>query len=95
MKLCINFLLFLFISYQAMPTIVAFIDDETCISLVETSEKEEAIKEFKDLKFNFCFSEILFESTLILVSKSKIISKNQLTFDMFSSKIFLTPPEFF
>lgn len=78
-----------------MPTIVAFIDDETCISLVETSEKEEAIKEFKDLKFNFCFSEILFESTLILVSKSKIISKNQLTFDMFSSKIFLTPPEFF
>ena len=95
MKLCINFLLFLFISYQAMPTIVAFIDDETCISLVETSEKEEAIKEFKDLKLNFCFSEILFESTLILVSKSKIISKNQLTFDMFSSKIFLTPPEFF
>lgn len=50
MKIIVNIVLFLFISFLAAPTIVSLIEDEADVSMVYSLAEEELQKEVKEVK---------------------------------------------
>ena len=93
MKSLISLLLFVFITYQSMPTIILVLDDNSSFSMFENDQDDEALKNYKELEINVSVFNffVLISTTEIL--KSKIISKNQINFDSIPTKIFITPPD--
>ncbi len=92
MKILVNIVLCLFLSFLAAPTVVSILEDEADISMVYSLTEEEIQKEVKEVKahhyFNFDFE--LFAT----VKKSTLIkSENLQRHDNASEEIFSPPPE--
>ncbi|WP_206619134.1 hypothetical protein [Flavobacterium cerinum] len=93
MKIIVNIVLFLFLSFLASPTIVSLIEDEADMSMVYSLTEEEIQKEIKEVKAA-PHSELrltFFEPTKkVSVIKSANLQKH----DNVSEEIFSPPPEF-
>lgn len=50
MKMLVNIVLFLFVSFLAAPTVVSFIEDDADVSMVYSLTEEELQKELKEVK---------------------------------------------
>lgn len=93
MKLAVNIILFVFITFLSVPTIVTMIEKNTDVSAFYNFAEEELQKQIKELKAevksNYS-NELL--SSLNSV-KTKIISENRSKHDAISEEIFSPPPE--
>lgn len=93
MKIIVNIVLFLFLSFLASPTVVTFFEDEADMSMVYSLNEEELQqKEIKEIKvaphceLRLSFFEPIKKTAII---KSANIDKH----DSVSEEIFSPPPE--
>jgi hypothetical protein len=92
MKILVNIVLLMFLSFLSAPTIVSLIEDEADVSVAYSLTEEEVHKEVKEvvvyhpLQFDYCFPEISGIS-------SKINSENLQRHDNVFEEIFSPPPE--
>jgi hypothetical protein len=92
MKIIVNIVLFLFLSFLSAPTIVSMIEDDADMSMVYSLTEEEIQKEIKEVKahaqteFQLAFFANVKASTLIK-------SENLRRHDNVSEEIFSPPPE--
>ena len=94
MKAVVFFVIFLFVSFLSLPTVVGLLDNnDTDISMVyNMSEEEEVHKNFnlkeaiKSNKFSFYYH---FEMPI----SKKIISENHIQYDSILEEIFSPPPD--
>lgn len=90
MKLVANILLYLFISFLAVPTIVTLIEEKSDVSAFYSSAEEEIHKEIKaEIKDYYSFDVIHYTYT----SKTKIFSENQSNLRLLSKEILIPPPK--
>lgn len=91
MKIIVNIVLFLFLSFLAAPTVVSLMEDEADVSIAYSFTEEEIQKEIKEVKvapteFHFVFLD---GSKL----SSEIKSENLQRHDNVFEEIFSPPPE--
>lgn len=95
MNFKINFLLFIFISFLSMPTVVVLIENNVDVSyFYSNAEEEEIQKETKCFNFMYCTNLI---STLFLKNpflNKTIINDNNFSFNLISRDIVIPPPKF-
>ena len=93
MKILVKIVLFLFVSFLVMPTIVSVIQEDADCSIVYSFTEEEIQKEAKEVKL--C-PQCDFALTLFTVSEkaSLIKSANLEKHDNVSGEICSPPPEF-
>lgn len=93
MKILVNILLVLFLSFLAAPTVVSLIDnDDADISMVYSLTEEELQKEIKEVKAHAQqeYQLVLFETSR---QSSEIRSENLQRHDNVFEEIFSPPPE--
>lgn len=92
MKIIVNIVLFLFLSFLASPTIVSLIEDEADMSMVYSLTEEEIQKEIKEVK---AAPHCELRLTLFSPGKkgSEIKTANREKHDSVSEEIFSPPPE--
>lgn len=92
MKIIVNIILFLFLSFLSAPTIISLMQDDADVSIAYSLTEEELQKEIKEVKagpeheFRLAFFNIL-------QKKAHINSENELRHENAISKIFSPPPE--
>jgi len=93
MKVIVNIVLFLFLSFLAAPTVVALMEDEADVSMCYSFTEEEIQKEIKEVKAapHAEFHFVLFEESK---KSSEIKSENLQRHDNVFEEIFSPPPEF-
>lgn len=93
MKTAVSIMLFVFISFLSLPTIVTMIKKNTDISAFYSFSEEEITKHAKEVKaeLKFCYSDESF--SFAPTPKNKIISENLSKHDKVLEEIFSPPPE--
>jgi len=91
MKLTVNILLFIFISFLSTPTIVSMIE-KSCDTSYFFSMSEEELTH-KEIKAEFRLGNELSIGYFQNKSSSLILSENLSKHDNISSAIFIPPPE--
>ena len=93
MKLAVNIMLFVFITFLSVPTIVTLIEKETDISAFYSFSEEEIQKQVKEIKAEVKtnYNNELFNS--LNNAKTIIVSENRSKHDAISEEIFSPPPE--
>jgi hypothetical protein len=92
MKIIVNIVLFLFLSFLSAPTIVSLLQDDADISMAYNLNEEEIQKEIKEVKagpyneFRLVYFEPAKKTTII---KSANLQKH----DNVAEEIFSPPPE--
>ncbi|KAF2518410.1 hypothetical protein E0W68_08765 [Flavobacterium salilacus subsp. salilacus] len=91
MKVLVNIVLLLFISFLAVPTIVSLLDDSSDVSVSYSLNEEEIHKELQEIKagpseFTFCFLAAIKKS-------SKITSNNLRRHKCVFGDVFSPPPD--
>lgn len=92
MKLLVNILLLIFLSFLATPTIVSLIQDDVDVSVAYNLNEEEVHKELQEIKAGpneFTFFFLMKE----LKTKSQINTEYLLRHKLVFGDIFLPPPE--
>lgn len=90
MKLVANILLFLFVSFLAVPTIVTLIEKKSDVSAFYSSAEEEIHKEIKaEIKECYSFDLINYSYT----SKIRIFSGYQSNLMVLTKEILIPPPK--
>lgn len=94
MKTLVYIVMFLFVSFLSLPTIVGLFDnDDTDVSIVYSmSEEEEVHKTFK-LKDALKTTKQVFVLNFELPESKKITSENHIQYDSVLEEIFSPPPE--
>lgn len=92
MKVIVNIVLFLFISFLAAPTIVSLVEDEADMSIVYSMTEEELQKEIKEVK---AAPQCELQLSLFLVLKKTALIKtaNLCRHDNVAGDICSPPPE--
>lgn len=91
MKFAVSTLLFVFISFLSVPTIVTLIEKNVDVSAFYAFSEEEIHKELKaEFKEQFAFE---FTNYHYLI-KTKIFSENQSNLALISKEILIPPPKF-
>lgn len=93
MKIIPIIMLFIFVSFLSVPTIVTVIEKKSNVSMCFSFSEEEFHKNSKEIKANFKFNFDYKFVTQIIVKNPKIISKNVSIHDNVSEEIFSPPPE--
>ncbi|MNK06475.1 hypothetical protein D3C87_243740 [compost metagenome] len=92
MKIIVNIVLFLFLSFLASPTIVSLIEDEADMSMVYSLTEEEIQKEIKEVKVApHCELRLNFFEPARKASEIKTANIDK--HDSVSEEIFSPPPE--
>ncbi|GGB73651.1 hypothetical protein GCM10007424_11930 [Flavobacterium suaedae] len=92
MKLLVNILLLIFLSFLATPTIVSLVQDDADVSVAYNLNEEEVHKELQEIKAGlneFTFSFMIEKSE----KKSQINTEYLLRHKLVFGDIFLPPPE--
>lgn len=92
MKLLVQIILILFITFLVTPTVVSIIEKKTDVSIFYSLAEEEIHKELKEVKAEIKSYD--YPITNIALKKSKIVSENLSKHDKVASVIFSPPPEF-
>lgn len=91
MKLLVNILLLIFMSFLATPTIISLVQDDADVSVAYNLNEEEVHKELQEIKAGP--SEFSFFFINLLETKSKIDTEYLLRHKLVFGDIFLPPPE--
>lgn len=93
MKFAVNIILFIFITFLSVPTIVTMIEKNTNVSAFYNFAEEELHKQIKEIKAEVKsnYNNELLSS--LNTKNTKIISENRSKHDGASEKIFSPPPE--
>ncbi|MDI1318014.1 hypothetical protein [Flavobacterium sp.] len=94
MKIAVQLVLFIFISFLSVPTIVTMIEKNTDVSVFYNFAEEEITKHFKEVKAQFKFSHNEESFAFIGATKNGIISEKLSKHDKVLEKIFSPPPKF-
>ena len=94
MKFAVQFVLFIFISFLSVPTIVTMIEKNTDISVFYSFAEEEITKHVKEVKAELKVSYNEESFAFIDTTKNRIISENLSKHDKVLEEIFSPPPEF-
>ena len=90
MKFAVSSLLFIFVSFLSVPTIVTLIEKKVDVSAFYSFSEEEIHKEMKaEFKYNFNNEFPDFD----YITKTKIFSENQSDLDLISKEILIPPPK--
>lgn len=92
MKFLVNIVLFLFLSFLSLPTIVAVLQDDADMSIAYSFTEEEIHKEIKEVKAA-PYTEFQFVFLPRLKQSSEIKSENLQRHDNVFEEIFSPPPE--
>ncbi|MCB0443317.1 MAG: hypothetical protein KDC50_04635 [Flavobacterium sp.] len=94
MRILVSIVLFLFLSFLSLPTLVGLLDNnDTDISMVyNLSEEEEVLKSYNFKEAIKTSKQVTFICLELVISK-KIINDNQEKYDSFLEEIFSPPPE--
>jgi hypothetical protein len=92
MKILVNIVLIMFLSFLAAPTVVSMLQDDADVSMVYNLTEEEIQKEIKEVKAHHYFE---FEYTFYkaLKKSAEIKSENLQRHDNVFEEIFSPPPE--
>jgi hypothetical protein len=91
MKCAVSILLFVFISFLSVPTIVTLIEKKVDVTAFYAFSEEEIHKEIKaEFKHTYSFDFTDYN----YVTKTKIFSENQSNLDLISREILIPPPKF-
>ena len=91
MKIIVNIVLFLFLTFLAAPTIVSLLQDDTDMSMVYSLTEEEIQKEIKEVKAT-PYVELQLSFFVITKKTPKIVSPNPMEHDNVSCEIHSPPP---
>ena len=94
MKFAVNLLLFVFISFLSVPTIVTLIEEKVNVTAFYSASEEEIHKEIKQIKAEVKDSYSFDLTNYFYNSKTKIFSENQSNLDLISKEILIPPPKF-
>ncbi|WP_294822237.1 hypothetical protein [uncultured Flavobacterium sp.] len=92
MKLVVNIVLFLFVSFLCAPTVVSLIEDEADVSVVYSLTEEEIQKELKEIKAA-PYTEFGVAFFIHIKATSLIKSANLEKHDNIAGEICSPPPE--
>ena len=93
MKILVSIVLFLFVSFISLPSIIGYMNKDADLSLVfSMSEEEETHKTFK-IKDVFKNNKEVFTLKLEQQASKKIISENNIQHDEVLDEIYSPPPE--
>ncbi|MCO6146578.1 hypothetical protein [Flavobacterium sp. NRK1] len=93
MKIIVNFVLFMFLSFLAVPTIVSLLQDDADMSMVYSLTEEEIQKEIKEVKAAPSYLELHFAFFAPAKKTTIINSANPGEHDNVSRDICSPPPE--
>jgi hypothetical protein len=93
MQTAVKIVLFLFISFLSVPTIVTMIEKNTDISVFYSFAEEEITKHVKEVKAELKFGYDGESFAFIDTTKNRIISENLSKHDKVLEEIFSPPPE--
>lgn len=93
MKIIPIIMLFIFVSFLSVPTIVTVIEKKSNVSMCFSFSEEELHKNVKEIPADFNLNFDYKFDTQIVIKNSKIISKNVSKYDTISEEIFSPPPE--
>jgi hypothetical protein len=93
MKIVAQFVLFLFLSFIALPTIVMVINKDSDISNAYSLTEEENHSHIKVVKAHIIVFEYFDETLSINNINTIFIDRNTSTKNLYSQDIFLPPPE--
>lgn len=94
MKFAVQLVLFIFISFLSVPTIVTMIEKDTDTSIFYSFAEEEITKHVKEVKAELKISYDEESFAFIDTTKNRIISENLSKHDKVLEEIFSPPPEF-
>ena len=95
MKLLVSIVLFIFITFLSIPTIIGMVDEEVDTSyFFTTCEEEENNAPFNEIKSiqtdNFSFTNFALND----LAKLNVLIEHDLSFDNLAHQIFSPPPNF-
>lgn len=94
MKTAVYIVIFLFISFLSLPTIVGFLDnDDTDISMVYNMSEEEEVHKTFNLKEALKTCKQVFSFRFEMPVSKKIVFENHIQYDSVLEEIFSPPPE--
>lgn len=94
MKIVVYIVIFLFMSFLSLPTIVGFLDnDDTDVSMVYSMSEEEEVHKSFNLKEAIKTSKQVFSFRFQMPISKKIVSENHIQYDTVLEEIFSPPPE--
>lgn len=92
MKLLVQIILILFITFLVTPTVVSIIEKKTDVSIFYSLAEEEIHKELKEVKAEIKTYD--YPIVTLPQKKLKVVSEKLSEHDKVSSVIFSPPPEF-
>ncbi|HRE78844.1 MAG TPA: hypothetical protein PLL09_13585 [Flavobacterium sp.] len=94
MKIVVHIVIFLFISFLSLPTIVGFLDnDDTDVSIVYSMSEEEEVHKNFNLKEALKTSKQVFSLRFQMPTSKKIVTENHIQYDSVLEEIFSPPPD--
>ena len=93
MKISVAIVLFIFITFLSLPTIIGVLNSDTDISLVYSMSEEEESHKSISVKEAIKSKKEVFLICYQLTSTTKIISENHIQYDEVLEEIFSPPPE--
>jgi len=94
MKVIVYIVIFLFISFLSLPTIVGVLDnDDIDISMVYNMSEEEEVHKSFNIKEALKTSKQVFLICFQMPISKKIVSENHIQYDAVLEEIFSPPPE--
>lgn len=94
MKTFVYLVIFLFVSFLSLPTIVGLLDNnDTDISMVYNMSEEEEVHKSFNLKEALKTSKQVFSFRFEMPISKKIVSENHIQYDSVLEEIFSPPPD--
>lgn len=94
MKTAVYIVIFLFVSFLSLPTIVGLLDnDDVDISMVYNMSEEEEVHKTFSIKEALKSSKQVFLLRFQMPISKKIVSENHIQYDAVLEEIFSPPPE--
>lgn len=94
MKITVSIVLFLFISFIALPTIIGvLLNDDTDMSMIFNMTEEEEVHKTFTVKEAIKTQRQVFAFHFELPISKKIITENHIQYDAVLEEIFSPPPE--
>jgi hypothetical protein len=93
MRISVTIVLFLFITFISLPTIIGVLNSDTDISMVYSMSEEEESHKTISIKEAIKLKKEVFLISYQLTFTKKIISENHIQYDDVLEEIFSPPPE--
>lgn len=93
MKIAVSIVLFVFMTFLSLPTIIGVLNSDADISLVYSMSEEEESHKVSSIKEAIKAKKYVYLFECKLTTTKKIISENHIQYDDVLEEIFSPPPE--